>query len=103
MITHSCLLVVTHSLTYLLIDTMKYYNVTSTTKLNELLLDPAPSTFPNINEVCQWVLNGFNGCIIAYGEKGSGKTQSLFGTYSFLLTHSLTHLLTYLLTTSRVA
>jgi hypothetical protein len=72
---------------------MKYYNVTSTTKLNELLLDPAPSTFSNINEVCKWVLNGFNGCIIAYGEKGSGKTQSLFGTHSltYLLTHLLTH------------
>ena len=65
---------------------MKYYNVTSTTKLNELLLDPAQSTFPSINEVCNWILNGFNACIISYGEKQSGKTQSLFGTHSF--THS---------------
>ncbi len=75
-----------HSLTNLSVDAMKYYNVTSTTKLNELLLDPTPSTFPNINEVCNWVLNGFNACIIAYGEKESGKTQSLFGTH--LCTHS---------------
>lgn len=29
--------------------------------------------------VVEWVLNGFNGCVITYGQRSSGKSYTLFG------------------------
>lgn len=32
-----------------------------------------------IRNLSEWILEGFNGCIISYGERLSGKTATMFG------------------------
>ena len=36
-------------------------------------------SFPVIREASKWLLDGFNGCIFALGERASGKTLALYG------------------------
>jgi hypothetical protein len=62
-------------------ESMKYYNITNTYKLYDIINNPDHS-FPPIKEVSDWILDGFNACLISYGSRNIGKSLSLFGSYN---------------------
>lgn len=37
------------------------------------------TTISIVRNLSEWILEGFNGCIISYGERSSGKTATMFG------------------------
>ena len=59
-------------------ESMSYINVSSTMQLSSLVENPVKSSL-NSNGIADWVIDGFNACVFAYGNRGQGKTLALFG------------------------
>ena len=58
-------------------NSIKYFTFSSVTKINDIV--DSPDTYKFISELKDHIINGFNGTVIAVGEKGAGKTRVLFG------------------------
>ncbi len=59
-------------------DAMSYVNVTSTTKLTSIVQNPSSCPL-DPHGIADWVLDGFNACVISHGSRNLGKTLSFFG------------------------
>ena len=59
-------------------ETMSYVNVTSTFKLQHII-DNYDLLKDRSKLLVDWLLNGFNACVLAYGPRNTGKSITFFG------------------------
>jgi len=59
-------------------DAMSYVSVSGSSSLAALVQRPQDSPL-DPHGIADWVLDGFNACVLAYGGRGDGKTLALFG------------------------
>ena len=62
-------------------EVMTYTDVTSSMRLHSLLTDRT-TLYHKSNSVADWVLHGYNACLISYGPRDIGKSLVFFGPHS---------------------